>query len=131
MDAFFRSMHKERQPHKYAIAWTVRRDHPPEAGGHFYIGTYKMRIQAAPNTLVVWRPTDVHGTSLQDLDPKEENPQFLQTGLAIVTPSRLPAVWKKFCKGELKYQEMIKILAEAAEDHSQGEGDTMAKPATE
>ena len=115
-------MHKEHQPHKYAIAWTVRRDHPPEAGGHFYIGTYKMRIQAAPNTLVVWLPTDIHGTSLQDLDPKEENPQFLQTGLAIVTPNRLPLVWGKFCKGELKYQEMVRRLAEDAEDHCQGEG---------
>lgn len=117
-----RIMHKEHQPHQYAIAWTVRRDHPPEAGGHFYIATYKMRIQAAANMLVVWLPTDVHGMSLQDLDPMEKNPQFLQTGVAIVTPSRLPSVWKKFCEGEIKYQEMVQMMAEDS-DSEEGEDD--------
>ncbi|EDR12265.1 uncharacterized protein LACBIDRAFT_311490 [Laccaria bicolor S238N-H82] len=50
---YARSMHFKYQPHKFAIAWTVHRDHPPEAGGHFYIGSYQMCIKAAPNTLVV------------------------------------------------------------------------------
>ena len=48
--------HTEYQPHEYALAWTVRRDHPPDAGGHFYIGSYGIHIQAAANSLVVWRP---------------------------------------------------------------------------
>jgi len=69
-----------------------------------------MRIQAAPNTLVVWIPTDVHGTSLQDLDPKDEDPEFIQTGIAIVTPNRLPSVWTKFCDSEMKYQEMVSSI---------------------
>lgn len=82
-------MHFEHQPHKYAMAWTVRRDHPPNAGGHFYIGTYRICIQAEPNTLVIWKPTDIHETSLQDLDPNDENSAFIQTGLAIIAPNRL------------------------------------------
>jgi hypothetical protein len=114
-------MHVEYQPHKYAIAWTVHRDHPTEAGGHFYIGSYRMRIQAAPNTLVVWIPTDVHGTSLQDLDPKDIDPEFLQTGIAIVTPNRLPSVWKKFCDSEMEYQEMVSSIIKDLGDDEEDE----------
>ncbi|EDR13077.1 uncharacterized protein LACBIDRAFT_308518 [Laccaria bicolor S238N-H82] len=68
------STHVEYQPHMYTLAWTVRRDHPSDAGGHFYIRTYGICIQAAANSLVVWRPADVHGTSLQDLDPHFSHP---------------------------------------------------------
>ena len=108
----FSSTHTEYQPHEYALAWTVRRDHPPDAGGHFYIGSYGIRIQAAANSLVVWRPADVHGTSLQDLDPHDPNPAFLQRGLAIVTPNRLPHVWQKFCDREYNNQQCLESLAE-------------------
>ncbi|EDR02770.1 uncharacterized protein LACBIDRAFT_332047 [Laccaria bicolor S238N-H82] len=117
---YARSMHFEHQPHKFAIAWTVHRDHPPDARGHFYIGSYKMRIQAAPNTLVVWIPSDVHGTSLQDLNPRNLNPEFLQTGIAIVTPNQLPSVWNVFCDSEMKYEEM---LSNVIRDLGDGHGD--------
>lgn len=102
-----RAMHFEYQPHRFGISWTVRRDHPPDAGGHFYLGSYRIRVQAAPNTLVIWVPTDIHGTSLQNLDPNDENPAFIQTGIAIVTPNRLPSAWSKFCETEMKYQDML------------------------
>ncbi|EDR05220.1 uncharacterized protein LACBIDRAFT_329890 [Laccaria bicolor S238N-H82] len=104
---YARAMHFENQPHKYAIAWTVRRDHPPDAGGHFYIGTYKIRIQAAANTLVIWKPTDIHGMSLQDLDPNDENPAFIQTGLAIVTPKRLRKLWRAYKTKAITYDDII------------------------
>jgi len=54
----------------------------------------------------------VHGTSLQDLDPHDTNPAFLQRGLAIVTPSRLPYVWKKYCDKEYNSQQCLESLAE-------------------
>ena len=110
--SFGRSTHFEHQPHKFAISWTVRRDHPPDAGGHFYISTYRIRVQAAANTLVVWRPADIHGTSLQDLGPADPNPAFLQTGIAIVTSNRLPSVWKKYRNGVLSHQDAMRILLE-------------------
>lgn len=113
---YARFMHTEHQPHKYAMAWTVRRDHPPDAGGHFYIGTYRIRIQAAPNTLVIWKPTDIHGTSLQDLDPDDDNPPFIQTGLAIVTPNRLRNLWKDYRKKAITYEELVKELTTNDED---------------
>jgi len=109
-------MHFEHQPHKYAMAWTVRRDHPPDAGGHFYIGTYRIRIQAAPNTLVIWKPTDIHGTSLQDLDPNDENPAFIQTGLAIVTPNRLRKLWRDYKENAITYGDLVLELTAKSDD---------------
>lgn len=98
----------------------MRRDHPPDDGGHFYISTYRIRIQAAANTLIIWRPIDIHGTSLQNLKPTDANPHFLQTGIAIVTSNRLPSVWKKYCSGILSHQEAMKILSESDDDFDQG-----------
>ena len=110
-------MNTKDQPHKFTIAWTVHRDHPPEAGGHFYIGSYCMHIQAASNTLVVWISTDVHGTSLQDLNQKDVDPEFLQTGITIITLNHLLSVWTNFCNSEMKYQEMVSsILKDLGED---------------
>lgn len=114
--SFGRSTHFEHQPHKFAISWTVRRDHPPDAGGHFYISTYRIRVQAAANTLVVRRPIDIHETSLQDLRPADPSPAFLQTGIAIVTSERLPSVWKKYRDGILSHQDAMRILLESGND---------------
>jgi len=49
------------------------------------MGSYQIHIQAAPNTLIIWVPADIHGTSLQNLDPNDENLAFIQTGITIVT----------------------------------------------
>lgn len=58
-------------------------------------------MQARPNTLIIWVATDIyiHGTSFQNLDPNDENPAFIQTGIAIVTSNWL---WSKFCETEMK-----------------------------
>jgi hypothetical protein len=55
-------------------------------------------------------PEDYHGTSLQLLDPKDPQPTFLQTGLAIVTSGRFQRVWKKYQKG-MPAEEVTKKLA--------------------
>ena len=118
-------MHFECQPHKYAIARTVHRDHPTEAGGHFYIVSYRMRIQAAPNILIVFILSDVHGTSLQDLDPKNFDPKFLQTGITIVTLNCLPFVWNKFCESEMKYQDMVSSMIKSLGEEEESEDEAL------
>ncbi|KAG1767507.1 hypothetical protein EDD22DRAFT_844466 [Suillus occidentalis] len=75
---YSRAMHSEYQPHKFALAWTTNRS-PESIGGHFYISSHGIQIKSAPNTLVVWQPS-----------------AFVQTGIAIVTSSRLPNAWKKY-----------------------------------
>lgn len=91
-----RAVHFERQPHKYSISWTLARTEDPSLGGNFFMSEWGIRVEQAPNTVVVWMPSLPHGTSLQRLDPAEKNPKFLQTGLAIVTSPRIAKVWKDF-----------------------------------
>ncbi|KAG2091220.1 uncharacterized protein F5147DRAFT_823307, partial [Suillus discolor] len=92
---YSRATHSEIQPHKFALSWTTNRS-PQSIGGHFYISSHGIQIKSASNTLVVWQPKDVHGTSLQVRNPDDPNPAFIQTGMAIVTSNRLPNAWKKY-----------------------------------
>ena len=95
----------------------------PEAGGHFFLAKYGIRIIAAANTCVVWKPSTAHGTSLQDLDPLDENPPCIQTGLAIVTPNRLSRVWKTYCEQKITQEEGCQAIFGGEEGT---EGFTMA-----
>ncbi|KIM61895.1 hypothetical protein SCLCIDRAFT_25372 [Scleroderma citrinum Foug A] len=87
--------HTEQQPHKYAFSWTTCQTGGPEKGGLFYISNFGICIAPASNTLVVWQPRHVHGTSLQDRQVNND-PDSSQAGIAIVTPSQLPNVWHKY-----------------------------------
>ncbi len=89
-------MHYEHQPHDYAIALTTSRNARPNDGGHCYLGSYGIKVESAANMIVVWRPKDVHGTSLQNRDPYKSDPAFTQRGLTIVTSARLPKAWEKY-----------------------------------
>lgn len=89
-------MHFEKQPHKWAAALTTSRTGGSDDGGNFYLGAYGIKVEASANSLVVWQPRHVHGTSLQNRYPHDPNPNFLQRGLAIVTSARLSGVWEKY-----------------------------------
>lgn len=91
-----RFIHRETQPHTWAVSLTTSRDFDGklpaniEGGGNFFLSRYGIRIQAASNTLIVWKPTDWHGTSLYNLNPFERTKaEFHQRGLAFVTGNRL------------------------------------------
>jgi hypothetical protein len=93
---YSRAMHYEKQPHKYAMAWTTSRNCGSEYGSHFFVCQYGIRVQAAPNTLVIWQPDMSHGTSLPRYSPMDPSPAFLQVGMAIVTSNRIGAAWHKY-----------------------------------
>jgi hypothetical protein len=93
------------------MSWTLARSHGPEAGGNFFIARYRIRVEGAPNSLVIWRPEDWHGTSLQDFSPSSEVPEFTQRGVAIVTPTRLKGVWDKYVAGQITVEEVEADLA--------------------
>ncbi|KAL4075201.1 hypothetical protein V8B97DRAFT_2022217 [Scleroderma yunnanense] len=84
--------HTEQQPYKYAFSWTTGYIGGLEKGGLFYISNFGICISLASNTLIVWQPKHVHGTSLQDRQV-DNDPDFSQAGFAIVTSSQLPRVW--------------------------------------
>lgn len=93
--SLFRGTDNESAPHKYAIFWKTHRSFQPNDGGHFFIVDYEIRIQGASNTLVVWQPKNWHGTTLSAKGPNSQSLDYRQSGLSIVTPSRLPGIWKK------------------------------------
>ena len=107
-------MHYENQPHDYAIALTARRTGGINDGGHFYLGSYGIKVESAANSIVVWRPKDVHGTSLQNRSPYDDDPAFMQRGMAIVTSTRLPGVWEKYAKDLGLNLDSLKEKAEKA-----------------
>ncbi|KAF9066655.1 hypothetical protein BDP27DRAFT_1197367, partial [Rhodocollybia butyracea] len=94
---YVRAVHFERQPHDWSASWTTFRDDSEgDAGGHSYLASYGIRIQAASNKAVFWKPGDWHGTSLPKLKPAEKGGPLLQCGLAIVTSARLPAAFEAY-----------------------------------
>ena len=62
-------------------------------GGHFFICSHAIKVEAATDTVVVWRPKSLHGTSLQQRDPEET--EIFQAGLAIVTPPGVVRLWEE------------------------------------
>ncbi|EMD35258.1 hypothetical protein CERSUDRAFT_53909 [Gelatoporia subvermispora B] len=88
---YSRAIHSEKQPHELAASWTTYRSGGQAAGAHFVLEKYRIKVEEAANTLVVWRPQDKHGTTLPEIHPNDDE-LTLQLGLAIVTSSQLMGV---------------------------------------
>lgn len=107
-----RFIHKEKQPHKWAVSLTTSRTFDTnisstEAGGNFFIASHGIRIHSAANTLIAWRPTDWHGTSLFRINPFEPANEFHQRGLSFVTGNRLFNLMKKFKSLDMINADMV------------------------
>lgn len=104
----FRFIHHERSSHTYAVAWTTTRDPElgKEWGGNFFICSHGIKVEAASDTVVVWRPRSLHGTSLQQRDP--DDPKIFQAGLAIVTPPGITKLWADVCDKKITLEEARK-----------------------
>ncbi|KAF7771017.1 hypothetical protein Agabi119p4_6991 [Agaricus bisporus var. burnettii] len=92
---YCRHVHNKSQPHQWAVSLTTSRTCDPsvasvDAGGHFYLAEYGIRIQAAANTIIAWKPKDWHGTSLFLFDSGNVKKEFHQRGLSFVTSIRIP-----------------------------------------
>jgi len=75
-------------------------------------------VQNAPNTLIAWKPSKFHGTSLQKVEPALKATDFRQMGLAILTSNRLPAAWRKYLNDEMTEAEVVQHLAKDEEAES-------------
>ena len=106
----FSAIHHEYQPHKWAISWTTERTHDEGLGGAFYLSQYATRVVNAANTLITFMPVDFHGTSLPPYGPHETKPTFVQRGLAIATPNRLPRTWSAYQAGLMSKTEAIDTI---------------------
>jgi len=103
-------IHREDQPHKWAIAWTTERTREDDIGGAFFNAQYGIRVSGAKNTLIAWQPDHFHGTSLQYFSPEDDNPDCVQRGLAIVTPKRLPKVWSQYKEKKINRQDATRSI---------------------
>lgn len=108
----FRFIHKEGSPHTYAVSWTTYRDSQlgKDAGGHFFVCDHGIKVEAAADTLIVWRPKSWHGTSLQQVDPKSL--EIFQAGLAIVTSPGINSLWRGVLEKKLSLEEARKQALE-------------------
>lgn len=108
INLFSRSIHREYQPHTYAASLTTYRD-PATTGCAFFNSTYAIRIQASGNSACFWQPRHWHGTSLPSIAFSEKGGKLVQSGLALVTSSRLPGAFAKYLKNEVKAAEMVDV----------------------
>jgi hypothetical protein len=112
----FRFIHHETSSHKYAVAWTTMRNPQlgRDGGRHFFICDHGVKIEAAMDSVVVWKPRAWHGTSLQQRDPN--NPAIFQAGLTVVTPAGVARLWKKVQEKKLTLEEARREMQELASE---------------
>lgn len=101
----------ERNGSYFAISWTTCRTGAEACGGHFFLAKYGVRIRGASNTLVVWCPGELHGTSLQDREPGDDGCDFEQSGMAIIAIARLTQVWKEYQAKMLTAEQAGEVLS--------------------
>ena len=94
------------------------RDLERDQGGNFFICSHAIKVEAAADTVVVWKPTSLHGTSLQHRDPEELD--IFQAGLAIVTPPGVDRLWKEVLEEKITLEEarakMLELESEEDEE---------------
>ncbi|KIL56127.1 hypothetical protein M378DRAFT_17358 [Amanita muscaria Koide BX008] len=115
---YARAIHREHQPHEWAISLNTLREGSPELGGSFYFAKYRIRVLQAANTLIAFKPSDAHGTSLMHRLPADTawyNGSH-QMGLAIVSSPRLASAFAAYKKGLLKEDEVQDDLEEKEGD---------------
>ncbi|TFK78253.1 hypothetical protein K466DRAFT_456996, partial [Polyporus arcularius HHB13444] len=71
---YARGVHREQQPHPFAVQWILHRSHDASAGGHFFIAEYGAKIVNAADTLISWRPSQWHATGLANYSPYARDP---------------------------------------------------------
>ncbi|KAH6890911.1 hypothetical protein BKA70DRAFT_1120080, partial [Coprinopsis sp. MPI-PUGE-AT-0042] len=101
-ERYSRPVHRETQPHEWAVLWTTLRSGTDPQGGHFYIPSYGVCIRMAEDTSIAWKPSDFHTTSLGSYDPEiaferhEDDETMNQQGMAFVTSNKLPTVYAAY-----------------------------------
>ena len=74
-----------------------------QGGGHFFVCDHGIKVEAAADSVVVWRPRFWHGTSLQRCDPT--SPDIFQAGLSVVTPLGISRLWREVLEKRLTLEQ--------------------------
>ena len=65
--------------------------------------SHGVKVMAATDTVVVWKPRACHGTSLLHREPGD--PMIVQAGLAIVTPPGVSRLWAEVLEEQTTLEE--------------------------
>ena len=79
-------------------------------GANFFICLHTIKVEAATDTVIIWKPTSLHGTSLPNCDPND--PKIIQAGLAIVTPPGVERLWGEVLEKRLSIEEARRKISE-------------------
>lgn len=72
------------------MSLTTQRIGAPEKGGNFYNSKYAIRVEGATGKAVAWNPKHPHGTTLQDVNYGDRDPDdFMQRGVCTAVPNRV------------------------------------------
>ncbi|KAF8325698.1 hypothetical protein F5887DRAFT_847873, partial [Amanita rubescens] len=94
---YSRAVHRDEQPHDWAISWNTDRSYPDSTyGGNFFIAEYGIRVPKCQKHINHMEARKVACTSLQKVQPSLPATQFQHIGLAFVTANGLPAAWRKY-----------------------------------
>ncbi|KAF8472552.1 hypothetical protein BDZ91DRAFT_437903 [Kalaharituber pfeilii] len=107
---YARYMHNEKNGTIYLPIWTTSRLYGNgtasfEVGANFYIAQYHIRVQQAVDSCIIFRPKDIHGTSLM-----ANSGCFEQIVLSFAISNRLESIWKKYHEGLISKKEMDVIV---------------------
>ncbi|TEB19572.1 hypothetical protein FA13DRAFT_1820850 [Coprinellus micaceus] len=126
-EGYARPVHREGQPHRWAIGWNYRREGATLIGGHFYCSKYATEMRAAHDTAWSWSPLIFHTTGLSNAHPSTFNSEgFKLEGFAFVTPIRLASAYAAWARDTTTPREELVVRAHAAlgaHFGSSGDGD--------
>ena len=91
------------------------RTHDNTHGNASYLAEYGVRVAMSTNTLVAFNPVDWHGTSLPFCKPGDANPAYVQRGLVIATPMRLPKTWSDYQAGLVSEADAVTAVYDDAD----------------
>jgi hypothetical protein len=96
---YARFCHREKNAHKWCVAWNTYRSHDAGHGANFFVADYGIKVENAPNTVFAWQGTILHGTSLPNVRPGDLGTDFRQCGLAFAMSRQLGKLLERFGTG--------------------------------
>lgn len=123
-ERYARAVHRETQPHEWALSWTTLRTGSDLRGGNFVVSSYGLFVHASEDSSMAWKPADWHTTTLGTFEPTfdipgHEDETFNQQGISFVTSPRVKTTYLKWkaasgCTGFERVQAAIRELEDEA-----------------
>lgn len=85
-------------------------------GANFFMGSHAVKVEAAADTFIIWKPTAWHGTSLLHQDPNDT--MMFQAGPVILNPLGVARLWANVQEKNISLEEARKKILELESEES-------------